>query len=252
MHSLHLKALPGIPLIQPGDDLIAIIAAGTRAAEIVPKVNDAFVISSKIVSKSENAFVDLNQIEVSERAKELAVQTAKEAPLVELILQQSRSISRHAQNVLVVEHLLGLISANAGIDRSNVDETGHNVLLLPADPDASAASIRSGLSEELGVDCAVVISDSHGRPFRNGTVGVAIGSSGLPPLLDFRGTPDLFGRELRSTIIGFADQIASAASLLSGEGAEGYPVVHVRGLQFETSELGADSLIRAPESDLYR
>ena len=250
--SLQLTALPGIPLIQPGDDLVALIAAATRAAAISPQAGDVFVISSKIVSKAEGAFVDLRHVVVSERAQQLATETSKEAALVELILRQSRSISRQAQNVLVVEHMLGLISANAGIDRSNVDNTGHNVLVLPADPDASAASIRSGLARAFDADCAIVISDSHGRPFRNGTVGVAIGASGLPPLIDIRGEFDLFGRELRTSIIGFADQIASAATLLSGEGAEGYPVVHIRGLRFTRSDEGAACLIRSPETDLYR
>ena len=252
MPHLALTALAGIPLVQPGDDLVALIAAATRSADIQPQATDVFVIASKIVSKAEGAFIDLRQVRISERAHRLAAETGKEAALVELILRQSRSISRHAPQVLVVEHQLGLISANAGIDRSNVDESEHNVLLLPADPDESAAGIRAGLAREFGVECAIVISDSHGRPFRHGTVGVAIGSSGLPPLKDLRGLPDLFGRRLRASIIGYADQIASAACLLSGEGAEGTPVIHLRGLRFMPSEEGASALIRKAETDLYR
>lgn len=250
--SLQLTALPGIPLVKPGDDLVELIVKATHSASITPQSNDVFVISSKIVSKVENAFVDLRHVVASDRAQHLANQTGKDPAMVELILGQSRSISRQAHNVLVVEHLLGLISANAGIDRSNVDDTGHNVLVLPADPDISAAKIRKGLASIFNTDCAIVISDSHGRPFRNGTVGVAIGTSGLPPILDIRGRPDLFGRQLRASIVGFADQIASAANLLSGEGDEGYPVIHIRGLSFEPSEKGAACLIRSPETDLYR
>ena len=252
LNSIQLTVLPGIPLIQPGDDLVEIIANSTMAASISPQSNDIFVISSKIVSKSEDAFVDLRNIAISHRAKLLADQTGKEPALVELILRQSRSISRKALNVLVVEHNLGWISANAGIDRSNVDETDHNVLVLPVDPDASAASIRQGLVNKFNVECAIVISDSHGRPFRNGTVGVAIGCAGIPPLLDIRGRSDLFGRELKASIIGYADQIASAATLLSGEGDEGFPVVHIRGLSFKPSCEGAVKLIRDAAIDLYR
>lgn len=252
LNSLQLTTLPEIPLIQPGDDLVEIIANSTISASISPQGNDIFVISSKIVSKSEDTFVDLRNIAISQRAKLLADQTGKEPSLVELILRQSRSISRKALNVLVVEHNLGWISANAGIDRSNVDETDHNVLMLPVDPDASAANIRQGLVNKFNVECAVVISDSHGRPFRNGTVGVAIGCAGIPPLLDIRGRSDLFGRELKASIIGYADQVASAATLLSGEGDEGFPVVHIRGLNFNPSCNGAVKLIRDAATDLYR
>lgn len=252
MSSLQLTALPGIPLVQPGDDLVELMANATRAAAIRPQENDIFIVSSKIVSKAENAFVDLREIPISQRARELAEQTCKEPAMVELILRQSRSISRQAQNVLVVEHLQGWVSANAGIDRSNVDDSGHNVLVLPEDPDASAARLRDGLCARFHINCAVIISDSHGRPFRKGTVGVAIGCAGIPAVLDIRGQPDLFGRELKSSIVGLADQIASAACLLSGEGNEGFPVVHLRGLRYESVDTGAASLIRDAETDLYR
>ncbi len=252
LSSLQLTALPGIPLIQPEDNLVQIIGNAMESADIQAKSGDVLVISSKIISKAEGAFVDLRQVKASRRARELAQKTGKEPALVELILEQSRSVSRQSMNVLVVEQRLGLISANAGIDRSNVDDTGYNVLVLPKDPDASAAEVRARLSEQFGVDIAIVISDSHGRPFRHGTVGVAIGVAGLPPLLDIRGKNDLFGRELRASIIGYADQIASAASLVSGEGDEGKPVIHIRGLQFTPCTDGASTLIRAAETDLYR
>jgi len=161
-------------------------------------------------------------------------------------------ISRKAPGVLVVQHRLGFISANAGIDQSNVDGGDDHVLLLPVDPDASAEAIRRRLCAATGTDVGVVISDSHGRPFRLGNVGVAIGVAGMPALLDLRGRPDLFGRELKISIQGYADLVASAANLLTGEADEGRPVVHLRGLQFPSVEGHAHEMNRPPEQDLYR
>jgi len=169
-----------------------------------------------------------------------------------LVLRESLKISRQAPGVLVVQHRLGFVSANAGIDQSNVDGSEDMVLLLPIDPDASANTIRARLKEQTGAEVGVIISDSHGRPFRVGNVGVAIGVAGMPAVLDLRGKSDLFGRELKISIMGYADLVASTANLLTGEADEGRPIVLVRGLQYPSMEGKAVDLYRAPEQDLYR
>ena len=171
-----------------------------------------------------------------------------------LILQESDEIPRMRQGVLIVRHRLGFTSANAGIDRSNVAQSGgdETVLLLPLDPDASAAKLRDEIAARLGVQVGVVITDSHGRPFRMGTVGVAIGVAGIPALWDRRGEPDLYGYQLQHTDIGVADEIAAAAGLLMGQAAEGMPVVLVRGLHLPVIEGKATDLVRSKEMDLYR
>ncbi len=250
---LHLIALPGLPLVQPGDDLAALIAESLVAAEIVLTPHDVLVITSKLVSKAEGRFVDLNTVTPSARALDLGEQTRKDPRLVELVLRESTGVSRLRTDVLIVRHRLGFTLANAGIDHSNVGTDGEDwVLLLPEDPDASAQRLRAALSERFDVAPGVVISDSHGRPFRMGTVGVAIGLAGLPALSDMRGARDLFGRELRVTVTGLGDEIAAAAGLLSGQGAEGRPVVLVRGLSLPAVNASAAELVRPPELDLYR
>jgi coenzyme F420-0:L-glutamate ligase/coenzyme F420-1:gamma-L-glutamate ligase len=185
---------------------------------------------------------------------EIARETNKDPRLVELILQESQSVSRIAPGVLVVRHRLGFTSANAGIDRSNVEQAGaeETVLLLPLDPDASAAHIRQAIWERTGVEVGVVICDSHGRPFRLGTVGVAIGVAGIPALWDRRGDPDLYGYRLQHSDVGVADEIAAAAGLLMGQGAEGLPAVLLRGLDLPDADGKAADLIRPWEKDLYR
>jgi coenzyme F420-0:L-glutamate ligase / coenzyme F420-1:gamma-L-glutamate ligase len=213
---------------------------------------DALVVTSKIVSKAEGRLFDLNSIEPRPEAQQLALETRKDPRIVELVLRESRMISRQAPGVLVVQHRLGFVSAMAGIDQSNVDGSEDRVLLLPVDPDASAAGIRARLRDLTGVEVGIVISDSHGRPFRMGNVGVAIGAAGLPSLLDLRGRSDLFGRELKISVQGYADLIASAANLLTGEADEGRPVVLLRGLQFPAMDGRAAELVRPPEQDLYR
>jgi coenzyme F420-0:L-glutamate ligase/coenzyme F420-1:gamma-L-glutamate ligase len=250
--SITITALPGIPLIQSGDDLAQIILEALARADLVLQDGDVLVITSKIISKAEGRLVNLETIVPGERARELATATRKDARIVELVLQESRMISRQSPGVLVTQHRLGFISANAGIDQSNVDGSEHMVLLLPLDPDASAARIRARLHELTRVEVGIVVSDSHGRPFRMGNVGVAIGVAGMPALLDLRGRPDLFGRELKISIQGYADLVASAANLLTGEADEGRPVVLVRGLQFPAQDGRASDLVRAPEHDLYR
>jgi coenzyme F420-0:L-glutamate ligase/coenzyme F420-1:gamma-L-glutamate ligase len=250
--SLTITALPGIPLIQPGDDLVQIILDGLSSAGLTLQDGDALVVTSKIVSKSEGRIVDLNAVTPSAQAIELAEETSKDPRVVELVLCESQGISRKARGVLVVQHRLGFISANAGIDQSNLEGGDNRVLLMPIDPDESARKICARLEQATGAKIAVVISDSHGRPFRMGNVGVAIGVAGMPALLDLRGQSDLFGRKLKISMSGYGDLVASAAHLLSGEGDEGRPVMHLRGLQFPAGDGHANDLYRPAEQDLYR
>ena len=252
MPALTVAALPGVPLVRPGDDLLPIIQAALERAAIVLQDDDALVITSKIVSKAEGRLVALAEVEPRDEALQLAEETGKDPRIVELVLRESVYVSRKARNLLVVEHRLGFISANAGIDQSNIGGDDAYALLMPYDPDGTARRIHDALRTTTGKHVAVIISDSHGRPFRMGNVGVAIGVAGMPGLLDLRGERDLYGRELRNTQQGYADLVASAASLVSGEGSEGYPLVHVRGLRFPRRDGSSRELIRLPEQDLYR
>ena len=252
MTQLTLTALRGIPLVQPGDDLARLILDALTASDLTLQPTDALVVTSKIVSKAEGRIVALRDVAPGERARELAAQTGKDPRVVELVLQESRGVSRVAPNVLVVEHRLGFVSANAGIDQSNLEGGDERVLLLPIDPDESARAIRHRLLEATGVAIGVIISDSHGRPFRLGNVNVAIGVAGMPALIDLRGQPDLFRRTLRISIQGYADMVAGAAGLLTGEGAEGLPVVLVRGLTYPEIDGRARQINRPAEHDLYR
>jgi coenzyme F420-0:L-glutamate ligase/coenzyme F420-1:gamma-L-glutamate ligase len=249
--SLTLRALLGLPLIQAGDDLSRLIAAGLERSGIGLRDADVLVITSKVVSKSEGRRVDLRTITPGSEALRLAAITGKDARIVELALRESTEVSRAAPNVLIVRHRLGFVSANAGIDQSNVDGTENSVLLLPAEPDASAEALRQQIGALTGTRIGIIISDSHGRAWRIGNVGVAIGAAGLPAVRDLRGQADLFGRELKISIQGYADMIAAAAGLLTGEGGEGLPVVHVRGLTAEGDGRAGD-LNRPLQGDLYR
>ena len=252
--SLHVIAVPGIPRVQPGDDLAGLVLAGMSSAGLELRPQDVVVFAQKVVSKSEGRFVDLATVTPSPRALELAAQVQKDPRLVEVVLCESRRIVRTAKDVLIVEHRLGFVMANAGVDQSNVGEPGGRelALLLPQDPDASASRLRSELERRAGCEIGVIINDSFGRPWRIGTVGVAIGCAGLPALLDQRGEPDMFGRTLRVTVVAYADEIAAAASLLMGQADEGRPVVVVRGLQRRDPPLPAGALIRPPGEDLFR
>jgi coenzyme F420-0:L-glutamate ligase/coenzyme F420-1:gamma-L-glutamate ligase len=249
-HDLWLRALPVIPLIEPGDDLAQIILASIEKADWELQNGDVLVMAQKIVSKAENRIVDLATVIPSLRAIELATEVQKDARLVELILSESETVVRRAPGVLIVEHKLGFVMANAGIDRSNVNGEDH-ALLLPLDPDRSATAIRRAIAARIGIDVGVLIIDSFGRAWRNGTIGTAIGASGVPTLLDLRGRPDLFGRPLETTEVGWADELAAAASLMMGQAGEGRPVILVRGL-VETGEGSAADLLRAKQKDLFR
>jgi coenzyme F420-0:L-glutamate ligase/coenzyme F420-1:gamma-L-glutamate ligase len=249
---LSLIALPGIPRVQPGDDLARLIVASLQSGDLILEAGDILVITSKLVSKAEGRFVDLRVVTPSPRAEEVGRRTHKDPRLVELILQESTGISRMRGEVLIVRHRLGFTLANAGIDHSNVSPEGEDwVLLLPEDPDASARRIREGLHALIGIAPGVVISDSHGRPFRIGTVGTAIGLAGFPAVWDKRGQRDLFGRVLQITVTGLGDELAAAAGLVTGQGAEGLPVVLVRGMVVPPGDGRAADLVRPIELDLY-
>ncbi len=250
--SLSIIALPGIPLIQPGDDLAQLMMDALARAGVTLQDGDALVVTSKIVSKAEGRLVDLADVVASDSARQVAAETQKDPRIVELVLRESEQISRKAPGVLVTKHRLGFVSANAGIDQSNVDGGDDHVLLLPVDPDASAQALRDRLHALTGADAAIVISDSHGRPFRIGNVGVAIGVAGMPAALDLRGRPDLYGRKLKISIQAYADMVASAANLVAGEADEGRPVVLLRGLNFARQEGHASELVRPVEQDLYK
>jgi coenzyme F420-0:L-glutamate ligase / coenzyme F420-1:gamma-L-glutamate ligase len=252
--TVTLIALADMPLIRPGDDLAALLAAAVerRTGELAR--GDVLVVAQKIVSKAEGRYVDLAGIEPGAEAQRLAGETEKDPRLVQVILDESRRIVRHRPGVLIVEHRLGYVMANAGIDRSNVDPAmgADPVLLLPRDPDASAAALRERLSARFGVAPAVIVSDSFGRAWRCGTTGIALGAAGLPALLDMRGHPDLYGRALRVTEIGVADEIAAAASLLMGQADEAVPAALLRGIAWSAPASPAAALIRAAEEDLFR
>jgi coenzyme F420-0:L-glutamate ligase/coenzyme F420-1:gamma-L-glutamate ligase len=254
MTNLTLTAVPHIPHVQPDDNLAELIFHALAQANITLADGDVLAIAQKIVSKAEGRLVRLAEVQPSAHAVEVAAQADKDPRVVELILQESEEISRMRRGVLIVRHRLGFTSANAGIDRSNVAQDGadETVLLLPRDPDASAAQLRQAIAARLGVQVGVVITDSHGRPFRMGTVGVAIGVAGIPAVWDRRGQPDLYGYQLQHTDIGVADEIAAAVGLLMGQAAEGMPVVLVRGLNLPTTDGKAADLVRPKEMDLYR
>jgi coenzyme F420-0:L-glutamate ligase / coenzyme F420-1:gamma-L-glutamate ligase len=254
MTSLEVIALTGLPLIKAGDDLVELIASSLKLNGLEPQAQDVLVVAQKIVSKAEGRMVDLATIEPSAKAITLAAKVDKDPRLVEIILSESVRVVRARRGVLIVEHRLGFIMANAGVDQSNVapEDGSTHVLLLPENPDRSAETLRRGLAALTGVDVAVIINDSFGRPCRNGIVGVAIGAAGLPALIDLRGRPDLFGRKLEVSVIGFADEVAAAASLVMGQADEAAPVVLIRGLRWSPPESTAASIVRSPNEDLFR
>jgi coenzyme F420-0:L-glutamate ligase/coenzyme F420-1:gamma-L-glutamate ligase len=244
--------LPGIPLIRDGDDLPEIISAGLREAGIALVSGDVLVIAQKIVSKAEGQLATLSDFTPSAEAQRLAVIVKKDPRHVEAILSESTEVIRASEGVLIVAHRLGFVMANAGIDQSNVGADPEAILLLPRDPDASSARLKTALNARHEADIAVIINDSFGRPWRNGVVGVAIGAAGIPALQSLVGDPDLHGRALRITEVALADELAAAASLVMGQSAEGLPVVHVRGFAARGQRSNAAALIRPKERDLFR
>jgi len=267
---LTLTPLKNIPLIRHGDNLADILLRALNETSLTLEDGDIIVVTSKIVSKAEGRMVELATVTPSERALELARQAEKDPRVVELMLSESAEVLRVRVGTIIVEHRLGFVCANAGIDHSNVTplrlppnaehlggvarsaEGGESVLLLPLDPDASARMIREKIESATGKKIGVLLVDSHGRAWRVGTVGMCIGLSGIPGIVDERGWKDLFGRELRITIVGAADELAAAASLVMGQAAEKTPVVHARGFPYPLREGSLKELLRPKEQDLFR
>lgn len=252
---MELVALEGIGAVRPGDDLGEALFRRMGAGGLAPRDGDVLVLAQKIVSKAENRYRRLAGVVPGSRALELAQRCAKDPRLVEIILSEAREVLRAVPGVLIVEDRRGLVLANAGVDRSNVDQddpADERVLLLPEDPDASAARIRGRFESLAGVQVGVIVNDSVGRAWRLGTVGTAIGVSGLPALFDRRGEADLQGRKLEITEVGLADELAAAASALMGQAAEGRPAVLIRGIALARRSGNARELLRPVSKDLFR
>jgi coenzyme F420-0:L-glutamate ligase/coenzyme F420-1:gamma-L-glutamate ligase len=250
---LEIFAVPGVPMVQAGDDLASLIADCVVAGGTPLRDGDVVVVAQKIVSKAEGRTVDLATVTPTAEAIALAAKVEKDPRIVQVVLSESVRVVRSRPNLMIMQHRLGFVMANAGVDQSNVAPADgvQRALLLPIDPDGSAEAIRRRLAERFAVKLGCIISDSFGRPWRRGTAGVAIGCAGLPSFIDLRGQPDLFGRILEVSIIGFADEIAAAASLLQGQAAEGQPVIVVRGLTWTAPDASIAELVRPPEEDLF-
>jgi coenzyme F420-0:L-glutamate ligase/coenzyme F420-1:gamma-L-glutamate ligase len=249
---LSFYRLDGIPLIREGDDLAAVIEAALERAGLQLRRGDLLAVAQKIVSKAEGRTVALATVSPGAEARALAQETDKDPRMVELILRESKRLVRKRPGLIIVEHRLGLILANAGIDRSNVAGDEDQVLLLPEDPDASARRLKEGLAARTGIAPGILVVDSIGRPWRLGTIGVAIGATGAEVLTDLRGTPDLFQRDMQVAEVAPADSLAAAAVLLMGEGAEGTPAVLIRGLPETATDQPAGAVLRAADEDLFQ
>jgi coenzyme F420-0:L-glutamate ligase/coenzyme F420-1:gamma-L-glutamate ligase len=254
MAQVTLIAVPGFPEVGPGTDLPALIVRTLRSADLAPAAGDALVVAQKIVSKAEGSVVDLTAVHPGPEAARIAATIDKDPRLVEVVLRESTRVMRAQHGVLITEHRLGFISANAGVDHSNVGLGPDVVSLLPRDPDGSARAIRDALRAAFDVPVAVLINDSHGRPHREGAVGVCIGAAGLDPVVSLVGRPDLYGYTLRTSSEAVADELAGAATLVQGQCAEAIPVVLIRGLALAESADGggAARLLRDPSRDLFR
>lgn len=246
---INLLGVPGLPEVVEGDDVGALIVQAVTDAHLEVRDRATFVVAQKIISKSEGRLVSLEAIEPSPRACEWAEAYGKDPRLVEVVLRASKRIVRMERGILISETRHGFVCANAGVDASNVEEG--TALLLPEDPDASARRIQKTLEVSFGGRLAVIISDTFGRPWREGLVNVAIGVAGLAPLVDYRGETDSHGRPLRVTVIAVADEIASAAELVMKK-KDGVPVAIIRGVDYHAREASGRELIRAPELDLFR
>jgi coenzyme F420-0:L-glutamate ligase / coenzyme F420-1:gamma-L-glutamate ligase len=254
--TLSITPLQNIPLIRRDDNLADVILDSLSNSNIQLQANDIIVLAQKIVSKAEGRMVNLAEITPTSQAIDLGAKTEKDPRVVELILQESNEIVRTRPGTIIVEHKLGFVCANAGIDHSNVagrgDEKSEYVLLLPENPELSAKRLREYINKKRNVDIGVMIVDSHGRAWRNGTVGMCIGLSGVPAVIDERGWKDLFGYTLRITVVGVADELAAAASLVMGQAAEGTPAVHVRGFPYPLREGSFRELLRPKDQDMFR
>ena len=257
MNGFSVTPIPGMPMVQTGDDLCALTVAALKDAGVTLQDGDIICLAQKVVSKAEGQQIDLASITPSQRAIELAEETDKDPRLVELILSESTDILRKRMGVLIVRHNLGFVGAHAGIDQSNIDHgTGEQALLLPVDPDASAAKLKQDIKRDYDVDVGVIITDSHNRPWRMGTIGAAIGCAGITVLDDHRGGEDVYGRELKVTLINRADALAAAATLVMGETTEKIPLAIISGLPCEsssaTTQQNAAMINRPLEEDLFK
>lgn len=252
--SISINALADFPMIVPNDDLASVLIDSLQHNGMALQTQDVVVLAQKIVSKAEGQLVRLADVKPSARALEIAQQTGKDSRMVELILSESREIIAQRPGLLIVEHRLGYIMANAGIDQSNIDHPNDDeyALLLPENPDQTCALIKAALDRRFNADVGVIINDSFGRPWRMGVTGVALGSAGLPSLLSLIGKPDLYNRAMRVSEIAFADEIAAAASLIMGQTNAGQPAVHVRGLHWDEPDNSAQTLLRPRNQDLFR
>ena len=251
---LTLRALDGVPVVKSGDDLVTVLLDALSVSGQVLRDDDVVILAQKIVSKAEGRLIDLSSIQPSAKAVEIAAQSDKDPRVVELILEESDEVLRVRPGAVIVGHRLGFVAANAGIDQSNIGNGPEDdqVLLLPLDPDGTCAKLRAELKARTGADVVVMIIDSIGRAWRTGTVGTAIGLSGMAGLLDLRTKPDMFGRPLKTSELGLADELASAASLIMGQASEGRPIVLARGVPYPRREGNAHELIRPKEIDLFR
>ncbi|MBD87334.1 MAG: coenzyme F420-0:L-glutamate ligase [Rhodospirillaceae bacterium] len=250
---LTFTALRNVPLVHSGDDLVSIVIGACAESNEKLCDGDILLLAQKIVSKSEGRSVSLVDVIPSKAALVLAKSSNKDPRLVEVILRESNEVIRQREGALIVENRQGVVLANAGIDMSNVEqESGDTVLLLPKDPNLSCVRLKDEIRRRTGTKVGVVINDSLGRAFRNGTVGAALGAAGVPTLVDLSGTQDLFGRPLRVTQVAIADELAAAASLLMGQADEGQPIVLLRGFRCDAETGTAQDLIRAKEQDLFR
>ena len=252
-NAFSVLPVPGIPMVEAGDDLAAIISDALTSAQLQLVDGDVVCIAQKIVSKAEGRLVSLASVTAGPQAVALAEETEKDPRLVQLILDESSELMRKKPGVLIMRHRLGLVGAHAGIDQSNIEhgET-ENALLLPVDPDASAAALKAQLDDAQQASVGIIITDSANRPWRMGTVGTAIGCAGFTVLDDHRGGSDLYGRELKVTLINRADALAGAATLVMGETTEKTPVVLIRGLAATQSDDTAQMINRPLEEDLFR
>jgi len=252
LNPIKIIAVENLPLIKPGDNLAGMICDAAEKQSMALQENDILVITHVVVSKAEGNIVNLDEITPSERAKEIARQTNKEPALVEVILRETKEIIRISPNSIITETKSGIISANAGVDRSNVSGE-RNVVPLPKDPSASAQNIRQEIKRLTGVNVAVIVSDTHGRPFRLGEINVAVGIAGIKPIRDRRGEKDLFGYVLKIKQTAIADELSSAAELVIGQANEGIPAAIIRGYSYQTAEyVPTAELTRAKEKDIFR
>ena len=252
MDPIKIIAVESLPLIKEGDNLAELISNAAKKQGTPIQENDVIVVTHVVVSKAEGNIINLDEVTPSKKAKEIAQQTNKDPALVEVILRETKEIVRIGQNSIITETNSGIICANAGVDRSNVSGD-RNVVPLPKNPNASAQNIRQEIKHLTGANVAVIVSDTHGRPFRMGEINVAVGVAGIKPIRDRRGEKDLFGYVLRIKQTAIADELSSAAELVIGQANEGIPAAIIRGYNYQTNDnVSATELIRAKEKDLFR